>query len=246
MAPLFDLLSAPEVLSAADLDTLAYFGVQAALIPLASTPEAEQRLATEGARLRRAGISPFFCVAPGAAATPGGLLETELQRLPRLLSIARSVALGPVELVGGGAGAAETYALERVVALATELRRPLIVRSAPRAEARSVRRLLSILRDGAIPPAQVLGLSLPRAAWVLFRECGHAIGLRLGSPVDGAALVETINRFGSERVLLFGEGSDFLALPKALGLLEAAAVPASVLRRVGFENALKFFGIAEL
>jgi len=81
---------------------------------------------------------------------------------------------------------------------------------------------------------------------VLFRECGHCIGVGLSRATSGERLVETVRRFGSERLLLLGAGADFLSLPKAWAILEEAKLPGPVLRRVALENALRFFGIAEL
>jgi predicted metal-dependent TIM-barrel fold hydrolase len=178
------------------------------------------------------------------ALLPGGALEVELQRLPSLLSLPRAVALGPLGLRADEP--ATDYALERMLALATELHRPLVVRSEPSAPGREVRRLLSLIRTSKIAPERVLGVSLPAQALLLFRECGHSIGVGLSPAMPGRRLVETVRRFGSEGLLLLGEGGDFLGLPKALSLLEEAKLPGSVIRRVALENALRFFGIAEL
>jgi predicted metal-dependent TIM-barrel fold hydrolase len=138
------------------------------------------------------------------------------------------------------------YALERMLGLATELHRPIVVRSEPSAPGREVRRLLSMIRASTIAPERVLGVSLPSQTLLLFRECGHSIGVGLSPAMPSQRLIETVQRFGSERFLLLGEGGDFLALPKALALLEEAKLPGSVIRRVALENALRFFGIEEL
>ena len=148
---------------------------------------------------------------------------------------------GPLGLRAADPGA--EYALERLLALAAELLRPIVIRSEPTATGREVRRLLALVRASRCPPESVLGVSLPASALVLFRESGHAIGVGLSPASPGRRLVETVQRLGSERLLLVGAGGDFLSLPKAVALLEEAKLPASVLRRVALENALKFFGV---
>ncbi len=241
---LFDLLRLPETLSDRDLEVLRSFGVKGALLSLAATPEAAKSAEHEASRLRRSGISAFVSFGLSGGLLPGGALEVELQRLPSLLSLPRAVALGPLGL--RASEPASDYALERLLALATELNRPMVVRCEPNAPAREVRRLLALIRASRIPPERVLGVSLPAPTLLLFRECGHAIGVGLSAAMPDRRLVETVRRFGSERFLLLGEGGDFLGLPKALSLLEEAKLPSSVIRRVALENALRFFGIAEL
>ena len=241
---LFDLLRMPETLSDRDLEVLSSFGVKGALVSLAATPEAAQSAEREIARMRRSGIAAFVSFGLSGALLPGGALEVELQRLPSLLSLPRAVALGP--LGRRPSEPATDYALERMLGLATELKRPVVVRSDASAAGREVRRLLSLIRASRIPPERVLGVSLPAQTLLLFRECGHSIGVGLSPAMPSRRLVETVRRFGSERFLLLGEGGDFLGLPKALALLEEAKLPGSVIRRVAFENALRFFGIEEL
>ncbi len=244
MHTLFDLLRLPETLTDHDLEILASFGVKGALLSLAATPEASQTAEREGARLRKGGITPFLSFGLSAGLLPGGALETELQRLPSLLSLPRALALGPLR--ARPTEPAMDYTLERMLGLAAELQRPVVVRSEPAAPAREVRRLLSMIRASTIAPERVLGVSLPSQTLLLFRECGHSIGVGLSPAMPGPRLIETLRRFGSERVLLVSEGGDFLGLPKAASLLEEAKLPGSVIRRVALENALRFFGIGEL
>jgi predicted metal-dependent TIM-barrel fold hydrolase len=241
---LFDLLRMPETLSDRDLEVLSSFGVKGALVPVGATPEAAQIAEREISRMRRGGIAPFVSFGLSGALLPGGALEVELQRLPSLLSLPRAVALGPLGLCA--AEPATDYAVERMLDLAAELKRPVVVRSDASAAGREARRLLSMIRASRIPPERVLGVSLPAQTLVLFRECGHSVGVGLSPAMSSRRLIETVRRFGSERFLLLGEGGDFLGLPKALAILEEAKLPASVIRRVAFENALRFFGIEEL
>jgi predicted metal-dependent TIM-barrel fold hydrolase len=241
---LFDLLRLQETLTHHDLEILASFGVKGALVSVAARQEAAQTAERQSSRLRRGGITPFLSFGLSVGLLPGGALETELQRLPSLLSLPRAVALGPLR--ARPTEPAMDYALERMLGLATELHRPIVVRSEPSAPGREVRRLLSMIRASTIAPERVLGVSLPSQTLLLFRECGHSIGVGLSPAMPSQRLIETVQRFGSERFLLLGEGGDFLALPKALALLEEAKLPGSVIRRVALENALRFFGIEEL
>ena len=240
---LFDLLRLPETLAEHDLAILASFGVRRAVLSLPATTEAGVTAKQETARLRRAGIVPFLSFGLSPGVLPGAALEAELQRLPGLLSLPRAIALGPLSLRTVEPGA--EYAFERMLALAAELHRPIVIRSEPAATGREVRRLLALVRASRFPPENVLGVSLPASALVLFRECGHAIGVGQSRALPGRQLVETVQRLGSERLLLVGEGGDFLSLPKAAGLLEEGKLPAAVVRRVALENALKFFRIDE-
>ena len=118
------------------------------------------------------------------------------------------VGLGPVGLSATLSGSGESYALERVLELGRQLKRPVVVQSTPGADAKAVRKLLAVIRDSRIPAEQVLGLGLPKPALLLFREWGHVIGVALGPKLRDRALVETVNRFGSERLLLVGNGVD--------------------------------------
>ncbi len=245
MALLFDLFAPLDTLSDRDLRTLSAFGVRGGVGLFSCGAQAGARAAAERARLQRAALSAFLAFTPNPDLLPGGLLEAELQRLPELLSLPGAVALGPVGL-GPERGSAETYALERVLELGKNLARPVLVQCRPLADGKTVRRLLGVVRDSGLPAERVLGLAIPRPGLVLFRECGHAVGLALSRHLLGRQLVETVSRFGSERVIVLGNGADFLSLPKAVSLLEEAGVPASVVKRVAFENALKLLGIAAL
>ena len=244
MPLLFDFLRIPEALTAPDLRTLAFFGVRAAALSVTATADAAQLAERELTRLRQADIAAFLCFAPSAGHLPGGALETELQRLPRLLSLPRAVALGPLAL--DVREPAATYVLQRVLELGRDLQRPVLVQSRAAADGKEVRRLLALIRESAIPPPCILGLGLPRAALLLFRECGHAVALTLSRGMTGPELVDTVSRFGSDRVLLASAGGDFLGVPKAVALLEEAGLPSSVQRRVAFENALRLLGIEDL
>jgi predicted metal-dependent TIM-barrel fold hydrolase len=243
MRPLFDILRFPETLDENDLRILASFGVRAAILAQPAAADAVPVAGRELTRLRQAGITAFLSYSASSGILPGAALETELQRLPRLLSQPRAVALGPLRLQLGDPSA--EYACERMLAQAVELRRPAIVRGEASRSPREIRRTLALVRASRIPPEKVLGLSLPAAGLPLFRESGHAVGIGLSRAMPGRRLVETVQRLGSERLLLVGEGADFLSLPKAASLLEEARLPAAVLRRVCFENARRFFGIAE-
>ncbi len=240
MQLLFDLLRFPETLGSRELEVLSSFGVKGAVVSSSESADADR----EVVRLRQAGIAPFLSFVPSSAALPGPALETELQRLPALLSLPRAVALGPLGVQP--ASMAREYAFERLLALAGELDRPVVIRGDPAGKDKEMRRVLSMVQASRVAPGRVLAVSMPAPTRTLFREYGYWVGAGLSPALPGPRLVQTVQRLGSERFLLLGEGADFLSLPKAAALLEEAKLPASVIKRVAFENAMRFFGIDEL
>ena len=167
-------------------------------------------------RLRRWEIASFAAVG-WAAEDSAVALERGMRTLPGLFVNPRVVAVGPVAV---GRGSVGEFGLQRQIEIARDLQRPLLLEFHGDVSLREVRRVLAILREGELPAERALLLGLPRPAVQLAREVGHWVALTFAHRFSlSRGLVETVNRLGSERILLGSGGPDFFAaLPKAASL----------------------------
>ncbi len=236
----------------ADLATLAYFGVKAAVTcarDAGAGSAAELRrhwdelLAVHTERLRLAGIRPMVALALHPAKIPWHGADELLHRLPGYFDDPRVVALGEIGLQEGGEREEDIFS--RQLELAARMRRPVIVHTPSREKLVRTRRLLSLIQESAVDPSRVLIDHLNAETFALSRALGFWAGLTLQpglfEPAEAAAL---ISRHGPEGIVLtsdIGEGAtDLLALPKAAEALKDAGLTGELRRRVLWEGPLAF------
>jgi predicted metal-dependent TIM-barrel fold hydrolase len=236
----------------ADLATLAYFGVKAAVTCArdagAGSAAALRRhwddlVGVHAQRLQRAGIRPLVALAVHPSRIPWHGADDLLHRLPHYFDDPRVVALGELGLDEGSER--EEDILSRQLELAARLRRPAIVHTPDREKLARTRRLLSLVKSSPLDPSRVLVDHVSAETFTLARRVGCWAGLTLQPGLfeaqDAAAL---ISKHGADRIVLtsdIGEGAtDLLALPKAAEALQAAGLSDELRRRVLWEGPFAF------
>ena len=236
----------------ADLATLAYFGVKAAVTCARDAGAGSARdlrrhwdelVGVQTQRLELAGIRPMVALALHPARIPWHGVDELLQRLPHYFDDPRVVALGELGLHRGGEREEEIFS--RQLDLAARLRRPVIVHTPDKEKPARTRRVLALLKGSPLDPGRVLVDHLNPETLALARGMGCWCGLTLQPGLfeadDAAAL---ISKHGAERIVLtsdIGEGAtDLLALPKADEALKAAGLTSELRRRVFWEGPLAF------
>ncbi|HWE25740.1 MAG TPA: TatD family hydrolase [Myxococcales bacterium] len=254
--PFVDLHLHAEGVSDADLTTLCWFGLRAAVTCAhdagAATAEELRRhwdelVRVQVRRLEGAGIRPWVALAVHPARIPWHGVDDLLHRLPRYFDDPHVAALGELGLHHGGER--EEELLARQLELSSALRKPVIVHTPANAKAAVTRRLLALLRESRVEPTRVLVDHVTNETFQLVRACGYFAGLTLQpgllEPTEAAQL---ISRHGTERVVLtsdIGEGaSDLLALPRAADALRKAGLSEELVRRALYEGPLSFLGAA--
>jgi predicted metal-dependent TIM-barrel fold hydrolase len=250
-----DLHLHAEGLSDADLGTLAFFGLRAALTcsndANASSSDDLRRhwdelVTVQVGRLKAAGIRPLVALGVHPARIPWHGVDALLHELPRYFDDPRVIALGELGLQQGGER--EEEVLQRQLELSLLLRRPVLIHTPSADKLSRTRRLIALLREARVPPQRVLIDHVTAETFPLVRACGFWSGLTVqpGSfDADGAA--ELLLKNGAEGVLLtsdVGEGaSDLLALPRAADALARRGLSDELRRRVLYENPLAFLGL---
>src|SRR5712692_1497462 len=133
--PFVDLHLHAEGISEADLTTLAWFGLRAAVTC------ANDAGASSAEELRR----PWVALAVHPARIPWHGVDDLLHRLPRYFDDPRVVALGELGLHEGGER--EEELLARQLELSLALRKPVIVHTPGQGKLAVTRRLLAVLRE---------------------------------------------------------------------------------------------------
>jgi predicted metal-dependent TIM-barrel fold hydrolase len=253
--PFVDLHLHAQGVSDADLTTLSWFGLRAAVTCAndagASTADELRRhwdelVNVQVRRLERAGIRPWVALAVHPARIPWHGVDDLLHRLPRYFDDPRVVALGELGLDRGGEREEELFT--RQLELSAALRKPVIVHTPAHAKVAVTRRLLGVLRESRIAPERVLVDHVTEETFQLVRGCGYFAGLTLqpGLLEPGQA-AQLLSRNGAERVVLtsdIGEGaSDLLALPRAADALRKAGLSDALSRRALYEGPLSFLGL---
>jgi len=247
---LFDAHLQPDGLAQSDLETLARFGVTAALLPAHAgntRADAEALLAhfrdlsqVQAGRLLRAGIRPFLALGVPAGCAPPQDLDRVLDLLPETAGESRVVAIG---LIGLGDGAPEAERLfARQLELAVELDLPAVIEVGSIERVRLLRRTLALLRESGIAPGRVLLARAQEADLKVVLGCGHLAGLSVRSGrVQPTQAVAAVRAYGPAQLVLgsdAGSGaSDLLALPRTADALQAAGLSEPIVRRVTGENA---------
>lgn len=255
----FSLLDAQihlGALSDQDLRDLRYFGVGGAVAVCGDDLPAGEgkdilaylsRLLVEGsARLRAAGIAPFFAVGVPPGRIPDRGFEEVLSEIPALAELARVVAIGAIGLREGGEEEEEVF--QRQLELASSLALPLVVATPAREKERLTRRTLALLKEHRVPAERVLVSGVTPRTLPLVRSRGHLATLLIHpSGIRAEEAVRLIGKHGSQGLVLasdLGSGpGDLVAMPRAVHLLARAGLSRVVARKVARENALAFFQI---
>lgn len=253
--PVFDARLHADGLRDEDLEHLVFFGVEGAVTcahDAVGTASARawsahwDEVAAQVGRLRARGLAAYAAVGLHPARIPWRGLETALHRLVQLFDDTRVVAMGAVGLEAGGPR--EEQVFSRQLEMARQLRRPVVVHTPERDKLRVTRRALAILRESRVEPQRVRVDHADGRTFRLIRACGHAVGLTLHPEgVDADEAARLLRRNGSEGVMLSsgaGDGPrDLLALPRAASRLRELGLPAELVRRATWSNALVFYGL---
>ena len=239
-----------------DLQTLRFFGVQRALVvghfleePSVEALQAQmaELVSKQVRRLERSGIEATLALGVHPRSLPRRGLQAVLDLLPSAFDSRRVVALGEIGLHHGGP--LEEAAVVEQLRLARRLRVPVLVHTPERDKERHTRRLLALLQEHGPRPERVLVDHVSSRTLPLVVGCGHWAGLtvQLGAlKAERAAALAA--RMGSERLVLNSDAGDrsgdLLALPRAVHLLQDAGLSERVVRRVAWENAGTFLGMA--
>jgi predicted metal-dependent TIM-barrel fold hydrolase len=250
---MFDAHLHPGGLTDEDLETLRYFGVEAALVPAGRAVASvdalfehfDDVLQHQLPRLERAGIRAYAALGVHPLALPRRGLGEALHRLPEFLSDRRAVAVGAIGL--RKATAPEEEAFEEQLALARRLKRPVLVTTPAEGRDAATKRTLALLKSSGLEPERVLVDGADAKTVRLIRECGHLAGLTLHPDcLTPESAVTLVRKLGPERLVLdtaAGEGaSDFLGLARATHLLEKAELSKAVVRAVTTQNAERWLG----
>jgi len=257
----FDAHLGATALSARDLADLRFFGIAGALCPASDAVAPATAAAIHAAwedlagrvvrRLRRGGIAAWAALGVHPRRIPWRGLEALLAELPELLGRPEVVAIGEIGLEEGGAREEQVFA--RQLAMARELRLPVLVHTPWRDKVRRTRRILALLREADLPPERVLVDHADARTVRMIRSFGHAAGVSLSAggrgragPVEEAARL--VAALGPEGLVLDSDagegGGDLLALARAADRMAKAGLSEAVVRRVCCGNALAWLGLS--
>jgi predicted metal-dependent TIM-barrel fold hydrolase len=257
----FDAHLDARALGRRDLEDLRFFGVTGALVPVSDWPsptgaDAIRRDWTELSgplvrRMKRCGVAGYVALGIHPARIPRSGLEALLTDLPDFLGRPSVVAIGEIGLVAGTPREEEVFG--RQLALAKDLRIPVLVRTPWRATLLRTRRILAILRQAELEPSKVLVDHADTRTAKMIRACGYRAGICLSAtPTSGRRsfldeAVRLVESLGPEGLILgsgAGEGAgDLLALPRIADRMASARLSDAVIRRVCGGNAVAFFGV---
>jgi predicted metal-dependent TIM-barrel fold hydrolase len=254
---LFDAHLHPEGVPDQDLESLAFFGVRAALVaadpaPVRASSKAilehfEEIQEEQLPRLEKAGIRGYAALGVHPRAIPRRGLTEVLSALPGFFKGGKVVAIGEIGLHDGGAVEEEAF-LEQL-ALARRLKLPVLVHTPMVEKERITRRALILLRESGIAPAQVLVDHASGRTVRLILECGHFAGLTIHpDELTAERAVALVRRLGSGRLVLdsdSGDGAgDLLGLARVASLLRRAELSEKLVSRVTHQNATDFYRVS--
>ena len=252
----FDVHLRSAALGDRDVADIRFFGVLGALCPLpdrgaAPTASGLRRdwgeLGLTVKRLRGAGLGAFSALSVPPGRIPARGAEALLAELPEWLSRRGTAAIGPV---GPGTGTPrEEELFSRQLAMALELRRPVLVATPPRDPVRATRRAIAALRESGVPPERVLVDGADSRTVRILRAVGYCAVLSLstgrGAQEVAARLVRSLGPEGIALASHAGDGvGDLLALPRAADCMARLGLSEAVIRRVCGRNALAALGLS--
>lgn len=250
---MFDALVHARGLRARDVEDLAFFGITGALLPASDAPPNTARalrkewdaVAAEARRLRKEGFRAYAALGIPPSRIPLRGLEELLHELPAMLGLPEVAAVGPIGLDAGTE--LEGSVLERQLALASELRLPILAQTPARAKERVTRTLLNALRDAEVDPARVLVAHADARTVKGIRACGFLAALSLSRRGGIEEAVRIVASLGSEGIVLASDaglaGGDPLAVARAADRLRKAGLSVAVVRRVCSDNALAWLDV---
>lgn len=257
LAGLVDPRVHPQALDDRDLETLLVFGVTGVVLvadatafphtPAGLFEHFEHLLAKQLPRFERAGLHAWAALGVHPAVVPRRGLLHVLETLPSYLSGGKVVALGLLGLQQGGPH--EEEALLEQLAVARRFNLPALV-TTPVAQRETItRRLLTVLRDGKLPPGRILVDGAVKRTVRVIRELGFFAGLTLHPDhLTVERAVALVRQLGPERLVLSsaaGDGaSDLLALSRAANRLVATGLSRRVAERVARDNVAGLLGLS--
>jgi predicted metal-dependent TIM-barrel fold hydrolase len=247
-----DLRLRAEGLGDVDLETLAGFGLRAAVLCAHRPPGPrdvdlrrhwDELSGTQSRRLAAAGIRPLVALGVPGAHIPARGLSVLLHDLTRRFGDPSVVAFGELDLAAGGPR--EESLLEEQLGLARDLDRPVLLRAPAGGGLRATQRLLSMVRRAGPPPERFLLVGAQGAPAELARALGLWHGWSVGtSAADDAKLVGLVRARGGSRLALVsdvGDGAgDLVALPRAIHGLAKAGLSEKLLRGLLHDGPLAF------
>lgn len=253
---LFDAHLHPSGMEDVDLETLRYFGVEAAVLPAhhsdrPATPahlrsHFDELLRKQLPRVEKAGIRAWGALGVHPQAIPRRGLSDVLATLPGYFEKGRVVAIGEIGLHEGGPVEEEAFVLQ--LALAKRLKVPVLVHTPVKDKERVTRRALTLLRASGVAAERVLVDHANGKTVRPILECGYFAGLTLHpDELTAERAVALIRTVGTERIVLntdAGDGaSDMLGLARVVSRLRRAGLSDRVIRRVARDNASVFYGV---
>jgi predicted metal-dependent TIM-barrel fold hydrolase len=253
---LFDPRLHPTSLSEQDLETLLAFGVTHAVLVADSsfhpaTPRTilkhfDDLLARQQPRFERAGLRTWVALGVHPAVLPRRGLGEVIESLPRYLSGGHCVAVGLIGLSTGDE--AECDAVREQLAFARRFRLAALIASPKRNREVLTRKVLQLLKCTKNIPKRILIDGATETTVKTIRELGIWAGLTAHPDhLDAAKVVKLVRALGGERLVLnsgAGEGgSDLLALPHAVHLLEKNGLSPKLVELVSSQNAANLLGL---
>lgn len=252
---LFDARLLPDGLGAADLETMRFFGLSAAVVAAGAParPSAaslrehfDDLVLRQLPRLAAAGVRAYAALGVHPQAVPRRGLSEVLSALPSYFKAGKVVALGAIGLHQGGE--AEVEAFSEQLQLARRLKLPVLVTTPRRDKERVTKRVLQLLAESGLPPQRVLVDRTNAQTARLALECGHWAALTVHpDELSAEAAVAIIRRLGAQRLMVSsgaGAGAgDILSLPRLVSLLGKGRLSPQVIARVAHENAAELFRV---
>lgn len=253
--PLFDVRLQPESVSGADLETMRFFGLSAAVVAAQAQPRAtaaslrehfDDLVRRQLPRLAAAGVRGYAALGVHPQAVPRRGLSEVLSALPSYFTAGKVVALGAIGLHQGGE--AEVEAFSEQLLLARRLKLPVLITTPRRDKERVTKRALRMLGESGLPPQRVLVDRANAATLPLVLECGYWAALAVHpDELTAEAAVAIIRRRGAQRLMVSssaGAGAgDILALARLVSLLGKGHLSPQLIAKVAHENAAEFFRV---
>ena len=254
---LFDARLCAGTLRRDDLENMHFFGLAGAvLVPSQSGPVAgpdevcsrfDTLLERDRPRVEAAGITAHCMLGLHAAWAPRWGLHKALHRLPSYLGRPGVIALGELGLVRGTPP--ECDLLARQLELAGEHDLPVVLRMCGPERYALTERALETLLEVGFPQERALLAAVTPGCIELAEAVGVWVGVTVGAErVVRVKAVRLLRRQDATSVILDGgldEGAgDLLSLPKASEELRKAGMRRGDLRRLFWDNAAEFYGLA--